>query len=447
MSSRYAIEESPFSDFGSPEIGMDMMSPGGRPREVIAIRAEPSGPNNGFAIAVLVISIVAIVVCILIVFLVKPCPKNRGKLIINVDDPSATGAAAARRGGPIEITSQSQLNDLMKAGPVMLMAHATWCGHCQKTKPDFAAATADILKACPRLKVAMMDGGKVKEALKPLGVAYFPFIAYFDGGKQVAEYKGNRSTQSFVDFAKKTCGAQAAGGAAAASDVQELGSLADLEKLVASGDSIVMFYAPWCGHCKAALPELKAAGAAMRKAGVKVAAIDAAAHGDAAAKFGVKGFPHTTYFRNGAAASQHTAFPRTQQSFVDFATSKGSSGSAEASGAATAGIVPEEPKTMEQINQALGTGKAIAMFYSPQCGHCVKTKPEFIAATAAMQQAWPGAHVVLINGAEEALRPALSKYEVPHFPLIRAFVDGHKVDDYRGPRTTASFVDYAKAQK
>jgi thiol-disulfide isomerase/thioredoxin len=418
-------------------------------RQVVAIREEAIGPNNGFAIAVLVISIVAIVVCILIVFLVKPCPRSRGKLQIIVDDePSAAGAAAAGRGA-VDISSEAHLDKVLKGGPVLLMAHAPWCGHCQKAKPEFSAAAAAISKTLPGLKVAMLDGEKVKGALKKLGVGYFPFSAYYENGKQVAEHKGERSKKAYVEFAKKHYkGATGAAAAATPGDAQEIGSMDELASMVSGGDAVVMFYAPWCGHCKTALPEIKAAAADMKKAGVKVGTIDSVANAEAATKYGVKGFPHTAYFSGGKPTAEHNAFPRTAESFVEFAKTKGASGAAvaAAAGAATTDAAPKEPADMAELEKIMSSPKAVVMFYAPWCGHCTKTKPQFGAATAAMKAACPGLEVALVNGDADAMKPALAKYDVPHFPLIRAFANGKKTADYKGDRSKATFVDFAKEQ-
>ena len=65
---------------------------------------------------------------------------------------------------------------------------------------------------------------------------------------------------------------------------------------------LVMFYAPWCGHCKAMKPDYETAAKELKEAnvaGVALAAVDttkAKALGD---KFEIKGFPTVKYFEAG----------------------------------------------------------------------------------------------------------------------------------------------------
>lgn len=198
---------------------------GGQPR-VVAVQQERIGPNNEFAIAVLVISIVAIIVCILIVFLVKPCPRGRSgrvEVIVDSQPPAAggggaggavakaaavvspTAASAASGSAVMEPSSKADFDKAVAKGKSIVMFHASWCGHCQATGPEFRKAAADMKKACPGMNIVMADGDKCRETLGPNGIRGFPTIMAFKDGKAGEEYKGNRTAKSFVDFAEKVC--------------------------------------------------------------------------------------------------------------------------------------------------------------------------------------------------------------------------------------------------
>ncbi len=289
------------------------------------------GPNNGFAIAVLVISIVAIVVCILIVFLVKPCPAKTGAgggaVAINVpagSTPAAAGAAAAAA-AVHEPGSAAALDALTNSGDSVVMFHANWCGHCKSTVPEVKKAASDMVKSCPGLKVVLMDGDKLgSDGLKKHGIEGYPTVKHMRDGKPTAEYAGNRKAGSFVDFAKKQCGTagSAAAGAATAPATGALhrpSTAAELESLVGTGSSIVMFHAGWCPHCKSTLPEFSNAASRMAEAapGTKIVAAEDVKTREALGKYGVNGFPTIVHIRNG----KTTAYQgnRTAESFVDFA--------------------------------------------------------------------------------------------------------------------------------
>ena len=62
---------------------------------------------------------------------------------------------------------------------------------------------------------------------------------------------------------------------------------------------LVMFYAPWCGHCKKFKPELEKAAAVLRKENLIVAKVDATAEKKLAEKYKVRGYPTVKFFKKG----------------------------------------------------------------------------------------------------------------------------------------------------
>ncbi|XP_010754167.1 protein disulfide isomerase family A, member 8 [Larimichthys crocea] len=80
--------------------------------------------------------------------------------------------------------------------------------------------------------------------------------------------------------------------------VLELGD-ADFDYLAAEHETmLVMFYAPWCGHCKKLAPEFEKAATRL-KGTVQLAKVDCTAHSETCGHFGVSGYPTLKIFRNG----------------------------------------------------------------------------------------------------------------------------------------------------
>ena len=74
--------------------------------------------------------------------------------------------------------------------------------------------------------------------------------------------------------------------------------------MTANPSVLIMFYAPWCGHCKRAKPHFVSAAAKMASQGMsgKLAAVDCTIHQQLSKKFEVKGFPSIKYFKDGELA-------------------------------------------------------------------------------------------------------------------------------------------------
>jgi protein disulfide isomerase len=64
---------------------------------------------------------------------------------------------------------------------------------------------------------------------------------------------------------------------------------------------LVMFYAPWCGHCKKLKPEYKAAATQLAEEGseTKIAMVDATEHKELGGRFEVQGYPTLKFFIGG----------------------------------------------------------------------------------------------------------------------------------------------------
>merc|ERR1711884_1020837 len=97
-------------------------------------------------------------------------------------------------------------------------------------------------------------------------------------------------------------------GLTTADDVLELvdtdfdGKLADIET------ALVMFYAPWCGHCKRLKPEFeKASGDLLRNdPPVHLVKVDCTEAGkDTCGRFEVRGYPTLKIFKNGEMSSDY----------------------------------------------------------------------------------------------------------------------------------------------
>ncbi|XP_059899852.1 protein disulfide isomerase family A, member 8 [Gadus macrocephalus] len=99
-------------------------------------------------------------------------------------------------------------------------------------------------------------------------------------------------------------------------DVLELGD-EEFEYLAAEHETLlVMFHAPWCGHCKKLAPDF-AKAASRLKGSVQLAKVDCTANPDTCKGFGASAYPLLKVFRNGVDAGSYTG-PRTADGIVQY---------------------------------------------------------------------------------------------------------------------------------
>ena len=84
-----------------------------------------------------------------------------------------------------------------------------------------------------------------------------------------------------------------------------------------STPTLVMFFAPWCGHCHTAAPELIKTAQQLVGKGVNVAAVDCDAAPEVARALGIKGYPTIQFFAGGKGADYQG--PRTSLALTAFA--------------------------------------------------------------------------------------------------------------------------------
>ncbi|POV98379.1 hypothetical protein PSHT_14058 [Puccinia striiformis] len=65
---------------------------------------------------------------------------------------------------------------------------------------------------------------------------------------------------------------------------------------------LVEFMAPWCGHCKALMPEYKRAATLLKKGGIPVAKADCTEQSELCAKYEIQGYPTLKIFTNGVSS-------------------------------------------------------------------------------------------------------------------------------------------------
>lgn len=337
----------------------------------------------------------------------------------------------------------------------LVMFYAPWCGHCKKAKPEFSSA-ADELK--DELKAAFAAVDCTVDTNRPICESYevkgFPTIKYLNYGKNPEDYNGGREHADFVRFMQEKIDPDSVvptpppppqedfwltldGG----ENVKQLGS--DFDQFVAKEETVlVMFYAPWCGHCKKMKPAYSEAATKakeMELSGI-FAAVDATVHNQIATQHGVKGFPTIKLFKNGAVSKDYQG-DRSTDDMLAFIKDP----DREVPKPPVESKWSDEPSSVNHLSSdnfsTFLTDKqnVLTMFYAPWCGHCKKAKPHFTAAAERLKDD-PNNHLAALDCTE--FKDICQKYEVSGFPTFKLFQNGELGDPYNQGRDEDSFVNF-----
>lgn len=205
---------------------------------------------------------------------------------------------------------------------------APWCGHCQSLAPEYEKA-AQALQGI--VAVAAVNVDESKEVAATFGIRGFPTIKLFGADKtSPIDYKGERTAKAIVEFALAQLGTAARSrlggaqgqprqpGAGEGKGVVELSESSFSARVAPGEDWLIMFYAPWCGHCKNAMPHFE--GAAGDAPAVKFGRVNCEESRGLCGQYGVQGYPTIRFFSGGKDEPYEGA--RSREAFADFALGK-----------------------------------------------------------------------------------------------------------------------------
>ena len=231
---------------------------------------------------------------------------------------------------------------------------------------------------------------------------------------------------------------------------------------------LILFYAPWCGHCQAFSPEYEKAAKAL-KGIFKIGAVDADKEKALGGKYGIQGFPTVKFFGIHKDKPVDYNSARKAESVIDFMFEKARAitnarlGMKKNSSANNNAGSQQHQQQQQQKQKAAEPGNEkdvieltddnfdstvfndesmwLVAFYAPWCGHCKKLLPEWTAAATQLRG------TVKIAKVDATVHQKLAqRYQIQGYPTIKVFAPGKgdkKVEEYQGPRDTSGIVQYA----
>ena len=335
---------------------------------------------------------------------------------------------------------------ISKEESVLMMFYAPWCGHCKRLKPEYAAAATELKK---KSVLAAMDVDKPDAFAirQDYNISGFPTIIYFESGDRKYDYSGGRDTEGIIEWMNNpqppaeqpTESQNEVEWSEQATNVVHLNEDNFDDTISTHANVLVMFYAPWCGHCKAMKPHYDAAAKIMKEEQIQgiLAAVDATKATKLSSKYKVDGFPTVKFFQYGEYKYEY-GFPRTTEALVQFMKDPQEPPPPEKEWSE----IPSEVVHVsdETFKSTLKKKKhALVMFYTPWCGHCKATKPFFTEAAASFAED----RKVTFAAVDCTKYTALcASNDVQGYPTIKYFNYGKNSFKYMGPRTAESFIDF-----
>ncbi|XP_067130609.1 protein disulfide-isomerase A5 isoform X2 [Centruroides vittatus] len=328
--------------------------------------------------------------------------------------------------------------------PIMMMFYAPWCGFCKRLKPEYATVATEMKG---HSVLAAMDVNKPENAVirRHFNITGFPTLLYFESGNLKLRYEGENNKESIINFLKNPSKQpekpKDTEWSEIPSDVVHLTDTTFDSVLIKESSVLVMFYAPWCGHCKKMKPEYTNAAANLKMQNIPgiLGAVDATKEKSIAERYKITGYPTVKYFKNGEFLFDVNL--RTADKIEEFMKD------------------PKEPPPPpppeipwhsipsdvvhldeENFKPFLKRKKhVLVMFYAPWCGHCKKAKPEFQAAAARFKDD-PKVEFSAIDCT--VYTTICNNNDVRGYPTIKYFNYYKNSKLYDGGRTENDFVTF-----
>ncbi|OWF53859.1 Thioredoxin domain-containing protein 5 [Mizuhopecten yessoensis] len=339
----------------------------------------------------------------------------------------------------------------------------TKCGHCKRLAPvwDELAHFFNKEFGMSKLVIAKVDCTLETALCAEHDVTGYPTLNYYrKGDSESVRYRGNRGLKDFQDFIEEQFILEEEGAEAKVEQMpmepeKALGPLVELtdetfEQEIATSNTFVKFYAPWCGHCKSLAPTWESLAQEFEhETSVTIAKIDCTLYKTACSKQNIRGYPTLVFFKNGEKEQEYSN--RDLYSLKNFVISMIEK--ENKNGDETEGKVPEDiPKDQEEeivptvfpldqdtFPEVVADGVTFVKFYAPWCGHCKRLAPVWDQ----LSTKFIGSSFIRLGKVDCTTEKLLcTLHKVRAYPTLLLFRDGEMVAEYSGARDIGSMEEF-----
>ncbi|XP_005279864.1 protein disulfide-isomerase A5 [Chrysemys picta bellii] len=350
----------------------------------------------------------------------------------------------------VHVDSEKEFRRLLKKEdrPLLMMFYAPWCGVCKRMMPSYQQAATELkgTYVLAGMNVHSAEFEKIKEEYNVRG---YPTICYFEKGKFLFHYENYGATaKDIAEWLQNPLPPQPQAPETPWADEENAVyhlTDEDFDKFIKEHSSVlVMFHAPWCGHCKKMKPEYEMAAEMLHGAsdspGV-LAAVDATVNKAVAERFHISGFPTLKYFQDG---EEKYTLPqlRTKKKIIDWLQNPQAP-------------PPPEPAWEEKLTNVIHLAgedfreslkkkkHALVMFYAPWCPHCKNSIPHFTTAAELFKEDRKIAYAA-VDCAKEQNHDLCKQEGVDGYPTFNYYNYGKFVEKYNGERGESGFATFMR---
>jgi len=223
---------------------------------------------------------------------------------------------------------------------------------------------------------------------------------------------------------------------------------------VSASPHFVMFFAPWCGHCKRLAPTWEELAGKMNKdveKEVTIGKVDCTEQTALCSAQDVTGYPTLKFFKSGAEKADGVKYRgnRDLASLEKFINEKLGVEVAEEAPAAAETAEAKVEGGLHILSEGsfagtVGSGDTFIKFYAPWCGHCQKLVPVWDELAKKFES---DSKVKIAKLDCTQAQSVCQENEVRGYPTLAYFRNGRKVEAYKGARNLQDLQDFVNTNK